>query len=77
MIDEVDMTTNDADRKEQLGLIASKCRSEGIILIIGSQRPFDKDLGGKPRAMLTDIVWGKLKARDLARPPEGSPSCPT
>ena len=61
------MTTQDVDRKEQLGLIASKCRSEGVILIVGSQRPFDKDLGGKLRAMLTDIVWGKLKARDLSQ----------
>jgi len=76
MIDEVDMTTNDADRKEQLGLIASKCRSEGIILIIGSQRPFDKDLGGKTRAMLTDIVWGKLKARDLAQASGGLANLP-
>ena len=76
MIDEVDTTTQEPDRKEQLGIIASKCRSEGIILILGSQRPFDKDLGGKTRAMLTDIVWGKLKARDLSQASGGLATLP-
>jgi hypothetical protein len=66
IIDEVDTTASDADRKEQLGRIASKCRSEGIVLIEGSQRPQDVYVGGgMVRSNLTDLVWGALRATDL------------
>jgi hypothetical protein len=66
IIDEVDTTANDEERKGQLGRIASKCRSEGIVLIEGSQRPQDVYVGGgMVRSNLTDLVWGKLRANDL------------
>jgi hypothetical protein len=66
IIDEVDTTASDADRKDQLGRIASKCRSEGIVLIEGSQRPQDVYVGGgMVRSNLTDLVWGALRATDL------------
>jgi hypothetical protein len=65
MIDEVDKTASDPDRKEQLGQIASKCRSEGYVLVLGSQRPQDAYVGGgMVRSNLTDLVWGSLRPTD-------------
>ena len=65
IIDEVDKTASDPDRKEQLGQIASKCRSEGVPLILGSQRPQDIYVGGgMVRSNLTNLVWGKLRSTD-------------
>ena len=65
MIDEVDQCANDEERRAQLGQIASKCRSEGIVLILGSQRPQDIYVGGgMVRSNLTDLVWGALRSTD-------------
>ena len=77
MIDEVDATANDEERKRQLGEIASKCRSEGIVLIIGSQRPQDMYVGGgMVRSNLTDIVWGVLRGNDLRQASGGLADLP-
>jgi hypothetical protein len=65
MIDEVDKVANDEDRKHQLGEIASKVRSEGGVLILGSQRPQNQYIGGpQVRANLSDVVWGRMRASD-------------
>ena len=66
MIDEVDKVANDEDRKRQLGEIASKCRSEGIVLILGGQRPVNAWIGGAGvRANLSDVVWGRMRSSDV------------
>ncbi len=76
-IDEVDTTADDEDRKHQLGIIASKCRSEGVILIIGSQRPQDVYVGGgMVRSNLTDIAWGTLRSNDLSQASGGLAALP-
>jgi hypothetical protein len=65
MIDEVDKVANDDDRKHQLGQIASKCASEGVILILGGQRPVNQWIGGAGvRANISDVVWGRMRASD-------------
>ena len=65
MIDEVDKVANDDDRKRQLGEIASKCASEGIILILGGQRPVNQWIGGAGvRANISDVVWGRMRSSD-------------
>jgi hypothetical protein len=77
ILDEVDKTADDDERKRQLGIIASKCRSEGIILIIGSQRPQDMYVGGgMVRSNLTDIIWGVLRSNDLRQASGGLASLP-
>jgi hypothetical protein len=64
-VDEVDKVANDQGRKEQLAEIASKCRSEGIALILGAQRPVNQWIGGAGvRANLSYIVWGKMRTSD-------------
>jgi hypothetical protein len=65
MIDEVDKVADDDDRRHQLGQIASKCASEGIVLILGSQRPVNVSIGGGTvRANLSDVVWGRMRSND-------------
>jgi hypothetical protein len=56
---------NDPERQAQLAEIASTCRSEGIALLLGAQRPVNKWIGGAGvRANLSYIVWGKMRASD-------------
>ncbi len=65
-IDEVDVVAADPERQQRLAEIASKCRSEGVVLLLGAQRPVNKWIGGAGvRANLSRIVWGKMRAGDV------------
>jgi hypothetical protein len=63
IIDEVDKAA--AGREDWFGQIASTCRSEGVVLIIGGQRPQNQYIGGaQVRANITDIIWGRMRSSD-------------
>jgi Homeodomain-like domain len=55
-IDEVDVVAKDPECKALLADIASKCRSEGIALIIAGQRATVQWIGGADLRALVDIV---------------------
>jgi hypothetical protein len=69
-IDEIDAAV-DADpvrAKRLLGLICGKCRSEGITVLLATQRGIQQVIGGGMVQMNIDIViWGKFaRASELA-----------
>jgi DNA-binding transcriptional ArsR family regulator len=60
-IDEIDAVARDERAKKLLGLIASKCRSEGWALVTGGQRATVQWTGGSDvRANADIVVWGKF-----------------
>lgn len=60
-IDEIDAVARDENAKRLLGLIASKCRSEGVALVLGGQRATVQWTGGGDVRANADIaVWGKF-----------------
>jgi DNA-binding transcriptional ArsR family regulator len=60
-IDEIDAVAGNQEAKRLLGLIASKCRSEGVALVLGGQRATVQWTGGSDVRANADIaVWGKF-----------------
>ncbi len=71
MIDEYDEVSSDKDRKTAVESIASKCRSEGIPLILATQRPVGKWVSTGLKANISHLVWSKMRDAD-ARHASGS-----
>ena len=55
----------DPDRRDAIEKIESKCRSEGIALILATQRPENKWVATSIKANLTGILFAKMRAGDL------------
>jgi hypothetical protein len=73
MIDEYDEVSRDPDRKRAVESIASKCRSEGIPLILATQRAVGKWVSTTLKANISQLVWSKMRDSD-ARHVSGSDS---
>jgi hypothetical protein len=72
-IDEVDEVAKLPDCKALLKFISSKCRSEGVALIIAGQRATAQWIGGADmRANVDTAVWGKFGRAGEARHVAGS-----
>ena len=73
MIDEVDAAAKDPECKQLLADIASKCRSEGIALIIAGQRATVSWIGGADLRANVDIaVLGRFSRPSEARHATGA-----
>jgi hypothetical protein len=73
MIDEVDAVAADPDCKKLLADIASKCRSEGIALLIAGQRATVQWIGGGDLRANVDIaVLGRFSRASEARHATGA-----
>jgi hypothetical protein len=64
IIDEYDEVARDPDRKAAAEQIASKCRSEGIPLILATQRAVGKWVSTSLKANISHLVWSKMRASD-------------
>jgi hypothetical protein len=71
VIDEYDEVSRDRDRRAAVESIASKCRSEGIPLILATQRPAGKWVSTSIKANISQLVWSKMRDSD-ARHAAGS-----
>lgn len=64
MIDEYNVVAEDAERRAVVENIVSKCRSEGIPVILATQRPAGKWVSTSIKANISRIVWAKMRASD-------------
>ena len=64
IIDEYDEVSKDPDRKKAVESIASKCRSEGIALILATQRPVGTWVSTSLKANVSQLVWSKMRDSD-------------